>query len=398
MQDWMLPHITSYWDERVDAIERLSRLIETVPEAERAAELSALSAAVARQADALADTDIVKFAFPIVDDLYKAAAKRSYLDQPVFQYLEASCGPFFQALSARDYVVYYFIDNSFDRLDGPAIGFPLWFGAAKLFYICPQEIACHSFEKDKPAEEWPALVNKYIGDSREVGQQLVTRCRGAGRHFVYLDIDAHGSDFEFAHKTSEDPGAIFVFRQEAPVPGSHSAVGLPTAPRTARAPVEAKTSASEPSATLAPASAPVASPVKGSGGTAELKPLIDGLVGGNEDTRRTNRRALVAALAEALATADDLDSLKAVVDAFRNAGWTLIGQAEYGDGEYTLAAVINVLIHAIQCRPELKAWLPLVIDDRVKRFMQAPVADLNMAAYSELDNALDRASKHDTPT
>ena len=116
----------------------------------------------------------------------------------------------------------------------PAIGFPLWFEAAKLFYICPQEIACHSFEKDKPAEEWPALVNKYIRDSREVGQQLATRCRGAGRHFVYLDIDAHGSDFEFAHKTSEDPGAIFVFRQEAPVPGSHSAVGLPTAPRTAR--------------------------------------------------------------------------------------------------------------------------------------------------------------------
>ena len=48
MQDWMLPHVTSYWDERVDAIERFSRLIEATPEGERAAELSALSAAVGR--------------------------------------------------------------------------------------------------------------------------------------------------------------------------------------------------------------------------------------------------------------------------------------------------------------------------------------------------------------
>jgi hypothetical protein len=233
MQDWMLPHITAYWDDRVDAIERFSRLIEAVPETERAAELSALNAAVVRQADALTDADLVKFTVPIVEDLYKAGAKRTYLDEPLYQYLEASCVPFFQALTARGYVVHYFIDNTYDRLDGPAIGFPWWFGAAKLFYLCPQQIACHAFEKDKPAEEWPALVTKYIADGRAVARQLVTRCHDAGRHFVYLDIDAHGDDFQFAHKLGGYPGVIYIFRQEAPIPGSRCAIRLPAAPRTA---------------------------------------------------------------------------------------------------------------------------------------------------------------------
>jgi hypothetical protein len=112
MQDWMLPNVTDYWDERVEAIERLSRVIEAVPEAERAAQLSSISAAVGRHATALMDADLAKYAVPVVEDLYKAAVKRTYLDEPLLQYLAASCRPFFQALSVRGYMVQYFIDNT----------------------------------------------------------------------------------------------------------------------------------------------------------------------------------------------------------------------------------------------------------------------------------------------
>src|SRR4051812_37292859 len=123
MPDWILPHITSYWDERVEAIERFSRLIAATAETDRPAELSALGAAVARHTTALSDQDLVRFAVPIIDDLYKAAAYRTCLDEPLLQYLAASCAEFFAALTARGYIAQYVIDNSYDRLDGPALAF-----------------------------------------------------------------------------------------------------------------------------------------------------------------------------------------------------------------------------------------------------------------------------------
>jgi hypothetical protein len=245
MPDWMLPNITDYWDERVEAIERLSRVIAELPEAERAAQLASISAAVGHHASALPEADLVKYAVPIVEDLYKAASKRSYLDDPLLQYLAAIGSPYFQALSARGYMVHYFIDNTYERLDGPALAFPMWFDAAGLFYICPQEIACKRFEKDKPREQWPALVTRHIADGRTVADLTANHCHAAGRHFVYLDIDA--TDFAIALKLCEQPGVIHVFRKEAPIPGSRCVMRLPDGPRTAPAapaPASAPTPAS----------------------------------------------------------------------------------------------------------------------------------------------------------
>jgi hypothetical protein len=375
MPDWMLPNITDYWDERVEAIERLSRVIAEAPEAERAAQLASITAAVGRHADALPEADLVKYAVPIVEDLYKAASKRSYLDEPLLQYLAAIGSPYFQALTARGYMVHYFIDNTYERLDGPALAFPLWFDAAGLFYICPQEIACTGFEKDKPREQWQALVTRYIADGRVAAEQLANRCHAAGRHFVYLDIDA--TDFAMALKPSGQPGVIHVFRNEAPIPGSRCVMRLPDGPRPAPA---------------SPAPAPAPPPASN-----KLKPLIDGLVGGDEEARRGHRRALAAALSEALIGATDLDALKPEVLAFRDAGWALIGTCNYGDGEYTLAAALRVLLGAIPRRPQLAAWLALIIEPRLKSFMQHPIADLNMAAWSTLDAAMDEAAKLDPP-
>jgi hypothetical protein len=83
--------------------------------------------------------------------------------------------------------------------------------------------------------------------------------------------------------------------------------------------------------------------------------------------------------------------------AFRDAGWALIGIGNYGDGEYTLAAALRAVIGVIPRRPQLKARLPLIVEPRLKAFMQHPVADLNMAAWSALDGAIDEAAKFDVP-
>jgi hypothetical protein len=372
MQDWMLPHITSYWDDRVDAIERLSRVIDAAPEAERPAQLASITAAVGRHVQGLSDPDIVKFTVPIVEDLYKAASKRTYLDLPLLQYLAASCRPFFRALTARGYVVHYFIDNTYERLDGPAIGFPRWFDAIGLPYICPQEIACHDFEKDKPAEEWPALVTRYIGDGRATAGELVNRCHATGRHFVYLDIDASGNAFEFAFKLSKDPGVIFVFRQEAPVPGSRCTVNLPTEPRTVTAPVAAAapapTSVSITTADGRPSDAPLA------GG--DFKALLGILREGDADKRRFFRAVLKDQIGKILASATaetDLSVVKTILVGIQDAGWQR-ASSNVEEGFYTVTDAIQAVVDACSRNPLAKALLPVVIDDRVLSVTNSPAA------------------------
>jgi hypothetical protein len=105
-----------------------------------------------------------------------------------------------------------------------------------------------------------------------------------------------------------------------------------------------------------PTPTPAAAPSQSNDGTTKLKPLIDGLGGGDEGSRRKNRQDSRAAMAEVLTEVSDPSALKADFEAFCNAGWALIGQANYGDGEYTLAAAINTLINATGRRLELKAW------------------------------------------
>ncbi len=229
MQDWMLPRITDYWDQRADAIERFSRVLASTPEAERDAQCQLIEAAVTRHVAALNDESLSWSAFSVVDDLYQAASQRGYLrlDEPLLRYLSAIGHPYFDALTRRGYTVNYFIDNTWSRLDGPVVAFPTWFAAAKLIYICPQEIACHAFEKDRPSDEWPKLVSKYLDIARDLAAGMADRFNQERRHYVYLDIDAN--DVEIARKTQGKPGVIHIFRQEAPVPGSRCIVTMPDA-------------------------------------------------------------------------------------------------------------------------------------------------------------------------
>jgi hypothetical protein len=229
MQDWMLPRITDYWDQQVEAIERLSRALEGLSDVELNTQVETIAAAVKRHAAVLSDEHLRLAALVLVEDLYKSAAQTSRIDQPLLSYLHASGGALLDAVAARGYMLHYFIDNTWERLDGPVIGFPMLFGAAGLFYLCPQALAARQFEKDEPREQWPALVSKYIVDARLVADDLAERCHQDRRHFVYLDIDA--TEFPAAFKHVGEPGVIHVFRSEAPTPGSRCAVKMPPGPR-----------------------------------------------------------------------------------------------------------------------------------------------------------------------
>jgi len=131
--DWALPNITDYWDQRVHAIERLSRELKRMPPKSWAAQSSLIRAAAGRRIGVLSDQDLMKASSVMADDLYKAAGQISYWDDALEQYLSASSGAFLAAVSARGYVVNYVIENSFDDLAGPVRWFPRWFTTADLF-------------------------------------------------------------------------------------------------------------------------------------------------------------------------------------------------------------------------------------------------------------------------
>jgi hypothetical protein len=244
MQGWMLNRITDYWDQQVDAIERLSEVLADASDAERPAQIDAIDAAITRHVRALDDKLLQQSAIPIVEDLYKSIIELSRLDSPLLSYLEATGVPYFRELSRRGYSVNYFIDNSYNSFGGPVVALPAWFGAAGLAYVCPQAIAIADFEKNRPESEWPSLAAKYTASARDVAGELVDRLRQAGRSFAYLDTDAPEGAFAAAERTRGKTGVIHIIRVEAPTPGSKCLVTFPPGPSGAAAagspPSEAK--------------------------------------------------------------------------------------------------------------------------------------------------------------
>jgi len=226
--DWALPNITGYWDQRVRAIESLSRELKEMPQESWAAQASLIRAAVGRRVGALSDRDLMKAASVMADDLYKAVSQITLWDDALEQYLAASSGAFLAAVSARGFVVNYVIDNSFDDLAGPVRWFPRWFTTAELFYICPQHLACWTMKDEgRPETAWQALMPNYIERARESADAMVARCRNEGRHFVFLATDSNEECFSAAMRTQGLPGVIRIFRRDAPIPDSKCVVTSP---------------------------------------------------------------------------------------------------------------------------------------------------------------------------
>ena len=72
--------LTDYWDERVQATDRLSRVLDAVPPSQRDGQVGLIRAAIARHVEALSDVNLTRAAFVVADDLYKAADRLSYWD------------------------------------------------------------------------------------------------------------------------------------------------------------------------------------------------------------------------------------------------------------------------------------------------------------------------------
>jgi hypothetical protein len=164
IRDWMLPKLIDYWDTRTSAIHHFSRVLNAITSAEGADHVQKIESAIVRHTEALSDEQLTLAAFIVTDDLYKTAAHLSYWDDALEQYLAASAGAFFEALTNRGYSVNYFVDNTYPLLIGPAHWFHVFFQTASMGYICPQEIACRVVEKTAPklnGRTWCPSILRY---------------------------------------------------------------------------------------------------------------------------------------------------------------------------------------------------------------------------------------------
>jgi hypothetical protein len=422
MQDRMLNRITDYWDQRVDAVDRLSEVLVENSEAETRAAMTSIVEAVWRHLNALDDRMLVMSAVLVIEDLYKAAIQLAALERRYLLYLAATAVPYFNGLYRRGYGVEYFIDNTFSRFDGPVLFLPTWFKSAGLIYICPQAAAIKLFEADRPKDEWPSLVAKYQEKGRASADLAAEQAHSAGRSYVYLDTDTPEDGFAVADMTRGRPGVIHVIRVEAPTPGSHCIVTDPPGPRASPEASAIRGASPKPpteETRLAAPAAVVADPIRPGPSARDERPglikglktlfsrserqtidttvieqIVSQLTHSEEDIRRTARQALRVALADAASKAVDAksrDALRAQVQAFRDAAWTLISQSKIADGEYTMVAAIESAQKAMAIAPELRMVMPMLLDARLKSFYTHPIAETNDAAYSALDYAINSA-------
>jgi hypothetical protein len=228
MDSWILPHISAYWDQRVDAIERLSRAFAAVPKAEKEQAFNAIYDAVAQQADKLSVEDMCRFAVAMVDDVYKTANQLTQFDQDHLRYLTASAAAFLNSITRRGYMIHYFTNNTFNNLMRPVRAFPIWFKAAHTIYICPQELAA---EGSTLPEEWPPLIERNLAATRTIANDVAGRLREQGRSFVFLDVGA--TEIAAAEISLNKPGVIWAFRADAPSANTPVKIAFPSQPRTA---------------------------------------------------------------------------------------------------------------------------------------------------------------------
>jgi len=217
----MLPKITDYWDERVQAIDKAAAELHELDDRERA--VSEISAAVREHVRVLPDETLLRAAVPVLDDLYKAACSSGRWDAKLGSYLDASAGTFLALMAERGYRCQYLVDNAWEDMTRPLQLFPSWYGAAGAVYACPQNIAFELMHTDDPSttrDDLARMLPTYIREARDVAARLVDTCRDDGRHLVLLDTDFEEQSFALPFKQAGATGVLTVFRNEAPVAGT----------------------------------------------------------------------------------------------------------------------------------------------------------------------------------
>jgi hypothetical protein len=215
METWAPAHLTDFWDERVGAIDAAARRLGNLTPEECGAAIEQVVRSVAERMSALDDEILTKASVAIVDDLYKAACASDRWDGFLGAYLRASAGTFSDLLRERGITVQYLVDNTWDDMMRPFELFPLWFGASRLTYICPQKLEAESEQEID------------IDTARAVANELVRVAQEERRNFVHVETDYAPGAFTVAGELRGEPGVVTVFRNDAPEAGTEVMVWFP---------------------------------------------------------------------------------------------------------------------------------------------------------------------------
>ena len=224
----MLPKITDYWDQQVNAIERMSAAVLELAPPERAVAVEQIQASIARHVAVFDDDLLLRAAVPVADDLYKAACWIGHWDEGVAAYLGASSATFWSLLAERGFTLQYLVDNVFETLERPLNLFPVWYEAAGLVYISPQAIARELMQGDAgPEAPFDLLLPRYNREARHVAAMLIDRCHDEQRSFALVDADFEEETFRSAFALAGKPGMLTIFRNEAADAGTNVSTWFP---------------------------------------------------------------------------------------------------------------------------------------------------------------------------
>jgi hypothetical protein len=225
----MLPKITDYWDQHVEAVSTMAGGLASLSYDARERTIADLEAAIARHLDVIPDSLMISVAAAVADDLYKAACWIDRWDDSINAYLSATAGTFWEITKNRGYSIHYLVDNTFESLERPLHLFPGWFASAGLVYACPYAIATRLLESDGGSErELDEQLPRYDDEARSVTEQLLVRCRAEGRHYLLLDLDYREQTFQSSLAERGRTGVITVFRNQPADTGTTVSIWPPT--------------------------------------------------------------------------------------------------------------------------------------------------------------------------
>ena len=224
----MLPKITDYWDQQVEAISTMAGRLAALNSDARERALNGFVSAIARHVEAIPEPLLVSVAVVVADDLYKAACWIDRWDDSVNAYLSATAGQFWTLIADRGYTVRYLVDNTFETWERPLQLFPAWFAAANFVYVCPQAIAADLIKADGGSDTTlKEQLPRYVAEARAVTEKVLARCRTEGRHYILLDLDYDERTLQSSLAERGRPGVITVFRNQAAEPGTTVALWAP---------------------------------------------------------------------------------------------------------------------------------------------------------------------------
>ncbi|MGV0697076.1 hypothetical protein [Mycolicibacter sinensis] len=222
---WDFSTLAYLWDAPSRAIVAGADQLKALSDAEREQSVAALSQRVGLLASALDDRDLMLIAAVAVDDVYKSCFQELFWGQSVADYLAATAGVVVQELERRGVALHYVISNALGDADlhGMLTGLPAVFSAAGLFVVGPQVVALYLMEQSGRPRDVDAIP-RYRDEGQIMADELIERCHRERRSSLYLHIDvgdtATDGALNVAVPRNRIPGALVVYRDEAPVQGS----------------------------------------------------------------------------------------------------------------------------------------------------------------------------------